>query len=196
MPITEHPLHRSVRAHLMHTAPTLGDDAHSPQRIRVMQLWLRKPPIYDWFHFLPSQFAAVASASQGFPPHLSYNKTKHFQSNLIVGHAVIPVVSLNNAFQPLALIHNWIAHAPSQILFDFLKLSSHLLSNRSSQDRVHAVAALYPNDVSKTQEAKRLWFTLLSTLSIVDGPWAKLQNPRLFWMKLKTKLVHSFNSAR
>lgn len=27
MPITEHPLHRSVQAHLMHTALTLGDDA-------------------------------------------------------------------------------------------------------------------------------------------------------------------------
>jgi hypothetical protein len=37
MTITNHPLHRSGRALLTHPAPALGDDAKSPEWIRVMQ---------------------------------------------------------------------------------------------------------------------------------------------------------------
>ena len=179
MPITEHPLHRSVQAHLMHTALTLGDDAHSPERIGMMEFHLRKPPIDNLFHLSPLQFAAVASAAQSFPPHLGYGEPESIRSR-VAGHAVISTVSFNDALEPLTLFFDRAVHSfMSQFLSYFRQLNSHLLSNRLSEDRVHAVAELYPNNVGKTQEAKSFRFTLLSTFPIVDGPWAKLQNSRL-----------------
>ena len=196
MPITEHPLHRSVQAHLMHTALTLGDDAHSPERIGVMEFHLRKPPIDNLFHLSPLQFAAVASATQSFPPHLGDGEPESVRSR-VAGHAVVSTIPFDDTLEPLTLVFDRAVHSfMSQFLSYFRQLNSHLLSNRLSEDRVHAVAELYPNNVGKTQEAKSLWFALLSTLSVVSGPWTKFQNSRLFWMKLKIKLEHSLLQLR
>ncbi len=192
MPITEHPLHRSVRALLMHTAPTLGDDAHSPERIGVMEFNLRKPKIDNLFHLFPWQLATVAPATQGPPPHLRDGKAEGTHGLLIVGNSVVSAMSLDHTLQPLSLLFDRMMHSLSHLLLQFLQFSSHLFPDCSSEDRVHTIAALYSYDVSEAKEVKSFWLVLTSAFSVLNGPWAKLQNTRLFWVKLKTKLEHSF----
>ena len=191
MPITEHPLRGSVRALLMHTALTLSNDAHSPERIGMMEFNLRKPQIDKSLHLFPWQLVAVASASQSSPPQLRDGKAKDHHGMLVTWDSVIPVMSLDHTLQPFALIFDRVVHSLAHLLLYFRQFYSHLFTDCSSEDRVHAVAALYPNNVNKTQEAKSFWFVLFSTFPIVDRKWAKFQNSRLFRMKLKTKLVHS-----
>src|SRR6267378_2353344 len=61
MTITSHPLHRSGRALLTHPAPALGDDAKSPERIRVMQRGRWQPAVNQTVHLLPRQPPRLAA---------------------------------------------------------------------------------------------------------------------------------------
>ena len=88
-PLTRRPLHRSVRALLMHTALTLGNNAHSLKRIGMMEFNLRKPQIDNWFHFLPSQLVPVSSATQSAPPHVGYGEAEDNHGLLVAGDSIV-----------------------------------------------------------------------------------------------------------
>ena len=89
MPVTQHPLHRSVRAALPHTALALGRDEQTLVRIRVADVRGRQPAIDQARHATPGQVMAVAAATQGAmpqPPHLSAERP---QPRAVTRHAEV-----------------------------------------------------------------------------------------------------------
>ncbi len=191
MPITEHPLHRSGRALLMHPAPTSGNDAHSPQRIGMMEFNMRKPTSNMTIHSRPSHGIAIASPSQCTPPISGNSIAENPQCGFITWHPIVSVVASNNTSQPFPLVGYRLMHSFSHLCFQFLELASHFLTNRSPIDRVHLIPELDPTDMGKSKETECLWLSLTSALSVVDRKSTKLQNSSLFRVKLKTELVHS-----
>src|SRR6266545_7117196 len=76
MTIPNHPLHRSGRALLTHPAPALGDDAKSPQGIRVMDSRRGQPPVDQAVHPLPRKPRPLAPSPQRPKPVLGYLKSE------------------------------------------------------------------------------------------------------------------------
>ena len=62
--IRDNPLHRSGRALLRHPAPALGDDAKSPQRIRVMERRQWQPMVNQNGTFAPTSVALVGCVAE------------------------------------------------------------------------------------------------------------------------------------
>src|SRR4051812_5774968 len=124
MPLTRHPLHGSVRALLMHTALTSGDNAHSPKRIRMVDLNFWEPAVNKSLHSWPCQVTLLASPSKHMEPVTTDLVTKITQSAGVVWNSVITVVSTNDRPQPLPLFGNGLMHAPAQLCFHLLKLCS------------------------------------------------------------------------
>ncbi len=64
MPVTEHPVHRSVRAELPQAAPALGCDDQTLIRARVADISDRKPMGNDSMYFSPAQLMGLAAPTQ------------------------------------------------------------------------------------------------------------------------------------
>ena len=93
MPVTQHPLHRSVRAELLHTAPALGDDDQTLVGVWVADVGSRQPVIYQSMHSTPWQVMGLAAPAQGAMPQPPYLEAERAQPCPIVGHAVVPAMS-------------------------------------------------------------------------------------------------------
>ena len=126
-----HPLHRSVRALLMHTAPTSGDNAHSFERIRMMEFYMRKPPLNMTFHPHPCHGIAVATSSESAPPASCDLETKARHRLPVAGNPVVTVVPFNHRTQPLTLFRDGLVHSIAQFDFKLVKFCLRLLPNRS-----------------------------------------------------------------
>src|SRR5713226_10695822 len=100
MTVTNHPLHRSGRALLTHPAPALGDDAKSPQGIRVMDSRRWQPPVDQSVHPLPRKPRPLAPPPQRPKPMTCYLKSERRQRLAVRRHSIVPVVSFNNSLQP------------------------------------------------------------------------------------------------
>src|SRR5579863_9774522 len=87
--ITHNPLHRSVRAAFPHTAPTSGDDAHSPQRIGVANGGGRKPAINEPIHSFPADTLPAPAHSERVVPVAAYLKSKVLDGLCIRRHPVV-----------------------------------------------------------------------------------------------------------
>ena len=68
MPVTQHPLHRSVRAELPHTAPALGCDDQTLAGVRVADTGSRKPMRNDSMHSSPAQVMGLSAPAQSAVP--------------------------------------------------------------------------------------------------------------------------------
>ena len=114
MTITNHPLHRSGRALLTHPAPALGDDAKSPERIRVMQPGRWQPSVGQRNHLLPGQTTRLAATPQRPVPIAHHLKTKRRQRALIRRHPEVPVVTFNQRPKPLTDFGHSMMHSFTQ----------------------------------------------------------------------------------
>src|SRR4030095_13722103 len=130
MTITNHPLHRSGRALLTHPAPASGDDAKSPQGIRVMGSRRWQPSVDQAVHPFPCNPGLLAPPPQRPKPEPCYMKTERRQRPLIRRHTIVPIVSFNHSLQPLAYLRHRLVHSSSQSPFVFLLLCSIPLVNR------------------------------------------------------------------
>ncbi len=191
MPIAEHPLHGSVRALLMHTALTSGNNAHSLERIRMVDLNFWEPAVNEPIHSWPCQRTVLASPSKHVEPVATDLLTKITQGASVVWHSVIAVMSTNDRPQPFSLFGNWLMHAPAQLYFQLLKLCSHFLFDRSPKNRKHAIAPFHSTNVGEPQEPECFRSTRSTLLPVSDRIWTKFQNPRLLGMKFKTELEHA-----
>jgi hypothetical protein len=178
MTITNHPLHRSGRALLTHPAPALGDDAESPEWIRVMERRWWQPMVNQTVHPLPRQPRLLAASPQRAIPVTSNVKTKRSQRVPVRRHAVITVVSLDHRPQPLAHVGHPLVHSFAQFRFDFLQLSALPLTHRAPQDREHPVASLLATDVREAKKVECLRLPSSTPLSIVCCKVAKLNHAR------------------
>src|SRR5882672_9650211 len=77
MTVTQHPLHRSVRAELPHTAPALGRDDQTLVRVRVADAWDRKPMRDHSMHSTPGQVMSLAAAAQSAMPQPRHLEAEH-----------------------------------------------------------------------------------------------------------------------
>src|SRR5712691_7150184 len=88
MIITNHPLHRSGRALLTHPAPASGNDAESPQWIRVMEARPGQPVVKQTAHPLPSKPFPLAASPQRAIPMTADVEAKRVQRLQVCRHAV------------------------------------------------------------------------------------------------------------
>src|SRR2546422_1001388 len=147
MTITDHPLHRSGRAGLPHPAPTLGDDAHSPERIGVTDVGQRKPSSDQPRHTIPSQPFPFTTTPEREVPVATNLKPKALDRSAVGGDSVVAREATNHRAKPLSLVGNRHVHTLSQFGFDLLKFPTQPLSNRLANHRVHSVTPLLPADM-------------------------------------------------
>src|SRR5712691_592863 len=188
MTLTNHPLHRSGRALLTHPAPALGDDAKSPERIRVMQPRQWQPEVNQTVHLLPGQPPGLTATPQRPVPMTGHVKAKRSQRVRVRRHSVIPVVTLNHQPQPLTDFGYPMMHSFAKFRFDFLQLGSFPLTHRPPQYREHPVASLLATDVREAKKVECLGPPLSATLSIVRCVKAELDNARFLGMQFQFEL--------
>src|SRR5215470_5567882 len=165
MTITNHPLHRSGRALLTHPAPALGNDAKSPQRVRVMDRHRWQPSVNQTVHPLPSKPLLLASPPKRAIPKSSYLKAKRCQRRLVRRHSIISVVPFYHRPQPLSYFRHRLMHSFPQFRFDFLQLCSLPLAHRLPHHRIHPAASLLATDVREAKKIECLRLPLPSPLS-------------------------------
>jgi len=155
MTITNHPLHRSGRALLTHPAPASGDDAKSPQRIRVMERRGWQPAVEQTVHPRPRQSRFLAAAPQRTIPVASHVKAKRIQRGQVRRHSVITIVSLDHRPKPLADFSHPMVHSFAQFRFNRLELSALPLTDRAPQHGKHPIASLLATDVREAKKVER-----------------------------------------
>ena len=192
MTITNHPLHRSGRALLTHPAPALGDDAKSPEWIRVMQRGRWQPTVSQRNHLLPGQPPRLAATPQRPVPVTDKMKAKRRQRVLVRRHTVVPVVSHDHRPQPLTDFGHSLMHSFTKLRFDFLQLGSFPLAHRAPQHREHSVTPLPATDVREAKKVECFGLPLSPPLSIVRCVKAELDDARLLGMQFQFELGEAF----
>ena len=87
MPVARHPLHRSVRAELLHTAPALGRDDQTLLRIGVTDVQVRQPALDQACHASPRKVMPLATSAQGSMPQPTHLETERTQPRAVPRHA-------------------------------------------------------------------------------------------------------------
>ena len=77
MPVTQHPLHRSVHAELPHTALASGRDDQTLVRVRVADAWGWQPVRDDRVHASPAQVLGLTAAAQRAMPQPAHLQPEH-----------------------------------------------------------------------------------------------------------------------
>jgi len=191
MTITNHPLHRSGRALLTHPAPALGDDAKSPQWIRVMESRPWQPTVNQSVHPLPRKPLPLAPPPKRAVPVSCDLEAKRSQRVQVRWNTIIPVVSFYHAPKPFTYFGHSLMHPFSKFQSDFLQLSAFPLAHRSPMHREHPVASLLATDVREAKKIECLRLPLSTPFSIVGCMEAKLDQARFLGMKLQVELGES-----
>src|SRR5260370_33959886 len=191
MTITNHPLHRSGRALLTHPAPASGDDAKSPERIRVMQRGRWQPAVNQAVHLLPGQPPRLTATPKRPVPVTGNMKAKRSQRVRVRRHTVIPVVARNHRPKPLTNFGHSMMHSFAKFRFDFLQLSAFPLAHRPPQRREHPVASLLATDVGEAKKVECLGLPLSTSLSIIRCVKAELDDARFLGMQFQFELGES-----
>jgi hypothetical protein len=89
MPVTQHPLHRSVRAELPRTAAALGHDDQTLVRVRVADVRNRQPMRHQAIHASPRQVTALAAAAQRAMPQPDDLEAECPQPRAVARHAEV-----------------------------------------------------------------------------------------------------------
>src|SRR6516165_8005423 len=110
--ITDRPPHRSVRAQLRHTAPTLGGDGEADARPWVKNLGLREKVIGQLCDPLPCQVILLTAAPQRAQPEAHNMVAKGAECREVSRHGVIGKVAPNDLRQPTPLIGDRLVHSP------------------------------------------------------------------------------------
>ena len=159
MPVTQHPLHRSVRAELPHTAPALGRNDQTLVRVRVADMRDRKPVHYQAMHSTPGQVMGLTAAAQGAMPQPPHLEAERAQPRAVARHAEVPAMPGHHSPQVLALLGNGSVHAPSEFDLDGLEFGSQAFGTREPRDHELALAGL-PATVREAQEVEGLRLAL------------------------------------
>ena len=123
MPVTQHPLHRSVRAELPHTAPALGDDDQTLVGVRVADMGNRQPVRDQAMHSTPRQVMGLAAPAQGAMPQPPDLEAEHAQPGPVIGYPEVPAMSGHHRAQVLALLVDGSVHAPP-IFIEFSEINA------------------------------------------------------------------------
>ena len=98
--IAHDPLHGSGRADFPHPALTLGDNAHAPERIRMIDANRWQPADDESMHSGPRDTTGLAPTQKSAVPEPPYLDSKQMQRVVVHGHTVIAIVPI----RPIAAI--------------------------------------------------------------------------------------------
>src|SRR3954462_10331404 len=103
---------------------------------------------------------------------------EHVRCLSIGGHRVIAEVAFHHKPQPLALIRNWLVHAPPHLLFAHLELRPHAVRS-GFPFNLEFARARFPADESEAQEVEGLRFAESAPLAALCRETSKLDQPGL-----------------
>src|SRR6516225_3333250 len=159
MPVTQHPLHRSVHAELPHTALALGRDDQTLVRVRVADAWDGQPMLYQAMHSLPAQVMALTATAQRAMPQSTNLEAECAQPRAVVGHAEVPAMTGQHRAQVRALLGYGSVHAPSEFDLDRPQLGLQAFGTGEPQHHELAPPGLCTT-VCESQEVKGLRLSL------------------------------------
>lgn len=188
MTVTHHPLHRSVRAALPHTAPALGRDDQTLVRVRVADVRDRQPVRYQATHSRHAQALGLAAAAQHAVPQSTHLVAECAQPGPIVGHTEVPAMPSHHRTQVLALLWEGMVHAPSELDLDRLQFGSQAFGTGEPQHDELALPGLAAA-MREAQEVEGLRFVLSLAASVVPGVAPELDQPRLVGVQLQPELA-------
>src|SRR5438552_736221 len=187
MTVARNPLHRSGRAALPHPAPASGDNAKSPQGIRVSDARRWEPALNEPPHPLPGEPGSLAAPPQGAVPEPPYLGTEREQRRPVHWHPVILQVPDDDRSQPRPHFGDRPVQASPQLGFHLAQLRLQPLPDRLPDHREPPVPLL-PADVHEADEVERLRLPLVGAPSVLGREWPELQQPRLLGVQLQAEL--------
>ena len=188
MPVTQHPLNRSVHAELPHTALASGRDDQTLVRVRVADVGHGQPMRHQAIHAAPSQTTALAAAAQRAMPQPGDLMAECPQPRAVARHAEVPAMPSDHRPQVLALLRDGLVHAPSEFELDRLQFGSQAFGTREPQDHEVALPRL-PAAVREPKEVEGLRFALPPAASVIAREAPELDQPRLVGMQLQPELA-------
>src|SRR5215813_6423392 len=108
--VTLRPPHRSVRAQLRHTAPTLGSDGKANAWPWVKDLGLREEVIGQLCHPLPREAVLLTAAPQRAQPEALDMVAEGAECRGVERHGMIGVVAPYDLRQPAPLFGDQLVH--------------------------------------------------------------------------------------
>src|SRR5262245_53337819 len=111
--ITPRPPHRSVRARLRHTAPTLGGDGKTNAWPWVKDLGLREEVSGQLWHPFPRKAVLLTAAPQRAEPEARHMVAKGAECRIVGRHGVIGEIAPYDLRQPTPLFGDRLVHEPS-----------------------------------------------------------------------------------
>ena len=118
------PPHRSVRALLTHTAPTLVNDSKAVFRPGMENAGGRQPSIGDFQHSVPVEAESLAASTEGFKPQPRALGPKGSQGSPIARNSMIRKIAPHNCCKPDPLINNGLMHTFTKLRLDRKKLGA------------------------------------------------------------------------
>src|SRR5215471_15320153 len=110
--ITDRPPHRSVRAQLRHTAPTLGADGKANAWPRMKDFGLREKVIGRPLHPLPREAVLLTAAPQRAQPEALDMVDEGVECRKVGRHGIVGKVAPNDLRQPTPLFGDRLVHSP------------------------------------------------------------------------------------
>ena len=110
--VTPCPPHRSVRARLRHTAPTLGGDGEANAWPWMKDLRLREKIIGQPCHPLPREAVLLTASPQRARPEAPDMVSEGAECRGISRHGVMRKIAPNDLRQPTPLFGDCLVHSP------------------------------------------------------------------------------------
>src|SRR5262245_8921564 len=111
--ITDRPPHRTVRARLRHTAPTLGGDGKANARPWVKDLGLREEVIGQLWHPLPRKPIPLTASPQRAQPEAFDMVAEGAECRIVERHGMVGKIAPYDLRQPTSLFGDRLMHSPS-----------------------------------------------------------------------------------
>ena len=153
MPVTQHPLHRSVAAGLPHTAAALSRDDQALARLRVADANGRQPVSNDLVHAPPTHMFGLTAAAQRALPQPAYLASEGLHACPVAGHGEVACRPRHHRAQGLPLLGDGPVQPRSQRRLDRQHLGAHALGAGESQHHELAVSGLAAADVPQVRQA-------------------------------------------
>lgn len=110
MPVAQHPLRRSVRAVLPHTAPALGRNDQTLLGVRVADVQGGQPARNQAGHAPPRQVMSLTAAAQHAMPQPCDLQAERAQPRAVARHAEVPAMPGHHRLQVLSLRSDGAVH--------------------------------------------------------------------------------------
>ena len=188
--LTHSPLPRSGQAELPHPAPTLGEDAETHKRIRMIDRSRRKPPRDKTLHAAPRQMVTLTATAQDRSPQVSHRPAESAQRRTVHGYSVISEVAQQDRAQIRSLFQDGRVHALPQFVFQRPQLRLPPLPHCLSQYREPSLPG-FPATMREPQEVEGLWFAATAISPMAFRITTELDDPRFVGMQRQAELCES-----